>query len=305
MRVLNLVNAAEAPFFEDQVAALERRGVDCETLSVPGTPGERSPVDYCRFLARVGRHPTADYDVVHANYGLTAPPALLQRDVPVVCSFWGTDLMGTLAPLSRAFARFADAVIVPSRVMAEALDGDPHVVPFGVDTETFQPSSRGEARDALGWRADAAHVLFPYDPARSVKDHPRAVRVVDSVRTRVEADVELQTVSGVPHDRMPTYMNAADALLVTSRREAGPMVVREAMACNLPVVSTDVGFAREYLADVTPSHVCESDDALVDGLVDVLRRGDRSDGRAVVRDLTPERTARRIESVYDEVVSRA
>ncbi|MDJ1434188.1 glycosyltransferase [Halostagnicola sp. A-GB9-2] len=79
---------------------------------------------------------------------------------------------------------------------------------------------------------------FPYDPSRTVKNHPLAEEVVDQVKEETSKSAELQVVYGVDHEDVPLYINAADALLLTSHREGFLNSVKEAMACNLPVVST-------------------------------------------------------------------
>jgi glycosyltransferase involved in cell wall biosynthesis len=309
MQVLNLVTNADAPFYEQQVEALQRRGISGTTLSVAGSrdvtdeeAGGRSPLDYVGFYGRVLRAALEPYDLVHANYGLTAPMALAQPHRPVVLTLWGSDLLGELAPLSRWCARRADAVIVMSEEMADALAVDCHVIPHGIDLELFRPMPRREARAAVGWRADARHVLFPYAAKREMKDYPRAERVVKRVRDRLNGDIVLQTLHDVPHERMPLYMNAADALLLTSKSEGSPNSVKEAMACNLPVVATDVGDVGERLAGVDPAHVCRTDQQLVDGLVDVLERGGPSDGRAAIEPLGVDRMGERIRAVYESVL---
>jgi len=311
MRVCNLVTNERARFFEQQVSGLATRGVEETTLAVPngkhydleGT-SERTPRDYARFYPQVLRETlTGDYDLVHANYGLTAPHALAQPVRPVVVSLWGTDLMGEYGPVSRLCARYADAVVVMSDEMAAALDGDCRVIPHGVDLDRFRPEPTAAARDELGWDRDARHVLFPYPPDRGVKDHPRAERVVSRARERLDVAVELHTVTGVPHREMPGYVNAADCLLVTSKREGSPNAVKEALACNCPVVSTDVGDVRTRLAGVEPSTVADADDGLVDGLVDVLRDPARSNGREAAREISVERTSERLHGVYRDVLA--
>jgi len=309
VRVLNLVTNAEARFFKKQLEALGRRKVRGEVLSVPhynrstheGSTS-RSVLDYVLFYPMVLGTSLDGYDLVHANYGLTAPAALAQPTRPVVVSLWGSDLMGTFGPLCSRCVKRADAVIVMTDEMAAALEGDCHVIPHGVDLELFEPAPRTDARAALGWDEDAKHVLFPYPIQRAVKNYPRAERVFEAARERVAGDLELHAIYGVPHEEMPTYMNAADVLLLTSRREGSPNSVKEALACNLPVVSTDVGDVSERLAGVHPSHVCQSDEELVEGLVDVLRRDSRSDGRAAVEEVSLERMGDRIRDVYDSVL---
>lgn len=310
MHVLNLVTNPAAQFFQQQVAALDRRGVSGDTIGVPGErtstddeSSSRSVVDYLRFYPRVLRGSRRGYDLVHANYGLTAPAALAQPTRPVVLTLWGSDLFGDVGWLSRFCARHVDAVIVMTEEMADVLHPvEAHVIPHGIDLDVFRPLPQHEARDSVGWQHDAVHVLFPYSKQRPVKEYSRAERVTQAVQQQLAADVELHTVFDAPHDRIPAYMNAADALLLTSSHEGSPNSVKEAMACNLPVVATDVGDVAERLADVTNSSVCRTDEELVERLRTVLERRERSDGRDHIDHLGLTQMAERIESVYDSVL---
>jgi glycosyltransferase involved in cell wall biosynthesis len=306
MRVLSLTTKRGVGIYQQQVETLEEAGVEVDTIVPPGshtTAGResRSPVDYLRFFPTVIRESLDDYDLVHANFGLTAPMALAQVRLPVVLSLWGSDLHGQFGWLSRLCARRCDAVVVMSEAMASELDRDCHVVPHGVDFEKFQPEPKSAARDRLNWDPNRRHVLFPYAPDRTVKNYPRAERVVERARERLDAPVELQTVSGVDHEEIPTYMNAADALLLTSDHEGSPNTVKEALACNLPVVSTLVGDVPERLDGVSPSAVGDSDAELATLLADVLADPFRSNGREAVADLRLERTGARLLDVYESV----
>lgn len=311
MRVLNLVTNEHSRFFEHQVATLERRGVDCTTIEVPGTRDQtddntntRSATDYLRLYPRALRASFGEYDLLHANYGLTAPAALAQPNLPVVVSLWGSDLMGRFGRVSKWCAEQADAAIVMSDQMAEMLDCPADVIPHGVDLDLFEPAPQQPAREAVDWHADTKHVLFPYPAEREVKNYPRAKRVVERVRQRYDGAVELQTLYNQPHERMPTFMNAADALLLTSRREGSPNATKEALACNLPVVTTPVGDVREQLAGVEPSAVCETDDQLVDALLGILRVETRSNGREAAREMSVEQMGEDIEAVYRRVTGK-
>jgi glycosyltransferase involved in cell wall biosynthesis len=313
VRVLNLVTNHEAQFFRHQVETLEGQDVDTTTLPVPGnnesasvTAGEtatRSLLDYVRYVPSVLAEVRKDYDLVHVNYGLSAPPAVLQRRLPVVLTLWGSDLMGEYGWVTRRCAPLADEVIVMSERMAAELDRDPYVIPHGVDLDLFRPRPKRQAQADLGWDRSSKHVLFPYPPKRPVKDYPRAERVVERASDRVAAPVEFHTISGVDHGTMPVYMSAADVMVLTSKREGSPNTVKEALACNLPIVATDVGDVTERLDGVSYSTVASTDDELVDGLVRALEAGERSNGRVHARALGLERMGARIRSVYAAVLT--
>ncbi|ELY64783.1 glycosyltransferase family 4 protein [Natronococcus jeotgali] len=306
MHVLHLITTTRS-FFEQQISVLEDRGVDCTVIGVPGeytADSPRTPTDYLRFYPQVLSHVrTGDYDLVHGHYGLVAPFALAQPTRPVVMSLWGTDLMsdmGWLETISRYGARFADAAIVPSPAMSRELDVDHLEIPFGIDTDLFRPIPRRDARERVGWDADERIALFPYDPDRDEKDYPRAERIADLA----DAELDVRTIEGVPYEEMPYYMNASDLLLVTSKREAGPMAVKEAAACNVPVVSTDVGFVRETVGEVDNCVVSDDDRELAAGLESVLAGSRRSNGREAIDGLSLESMGDRLIECYRTVLEQ-
>jgi glycosyltransferase involved in cell wall biosynthesis len=309
-RILNLVTTVDKTFYQQQIQALGEIGVTSRTLAVPGTHhrgdeggSSRSITDYLRFYPAVLFESFGSYDLIHANYGLTGPAALAQPTKKVVLSLWGSDLYGRYAPVSKLCARLADAVIVMSEEMAAAVPADCHVIPHGVNFDLFRPMDQSIAQSELGWNPDRSHVLFPYATTRPEKDFPRAERIADAASQQMEGEVELHAMHNVAHDRMPVYMNAADSLLLTSEHEGSPNSVKEALACGLPVVSTDVGDVRERLSGVSPSGVGTTDSALVSELIAVLEQGTRSNGREQARDLSLDRMAHRIDEVYESVLS--
>ncbi|WP_050033746.1 glycosyltransferase [Halorubrum halophilum] len=279
VNVLQLVTTPR-PFFRQQVEVLEQSGVSSTVVRVPPADGRRLGHEYAVFYGQIlSKLATGTYDLVHANFGLTLPFALAQPIRPVVVSLWGTDVFGEYGWVTDRFVRWTDAVIVMSEEMNDAVDVEANVIPHGIDFDLFEPMPRMEARREVGWDADLKHVLFPYDPDRHVKNFPRAERIVTEVAGQVDEDVAIQPVYNIPHERVPLYINAADAFLMTSKWEGSPNAIREALACNLPIVSTDVGDVAERLNSVSYSHVCESDQELVNALVSVLAAGERSDGR--------------------------
>jgi glycosyltransferase involved in cell wall biosynthesis len=334
MNVLQLVTTDDRTFFLDQVRALERNGVNCDVIAAsPGRstytdslgpiskrilpePGHNIPYyavnaayGYPRILKQVLKN---DYDLIHVNSGLAAPYGLLQPGRPVVQTFWGSDLMGNYLKgqyphVCRFCARRFDAAIVRNEAMRSQLGTDAHIIPAGVDMEKFKPMPRCEALEHVGWDPNSKHVLFPSDPTVSHgkrqdrKNYQLAQTVTAHAAEQLADPVELQTVSGVPHDEMLYYMNAADVLLLTSKLEGSPNTVKEALACNLPVVSTDVGDVRKRLRNVTPSAVCTTETELVAELVDVLEHGGRSNGRTHVEEVSWDRMAEKIIQVYNDV----
>jgi len=251
-------------FVRDQVAALRELGAGTgpgagtEPSAATEPSGEPLRVDLYEFapgaraLARAPRDLRRRYagerfDVVHAHFGLTAWPALAVGARLRAVTLHGTDLAHPRTRLAtRAALPFVDLLATASEALIERVPGRhararAQVLPCGVDTERFQPIERARARAQLGPDAldalppDAPLLLFPADPARPEKRHDLALALAAAAKAR------LLTLGGVAPERVPLYVNAANAVVVPSEREGFGLAVVEALACDVPVLATPVG----------------------------------------------------------------
>lgn len=256
------------------------------------------------------------YDLVHAHFGLSGWVARCQLRLPVVLTFHGDDLLGkfrfdgTITPMGRFFqasslalAHFVDAIIVQSRQMRRMLrHANARVIPCGIDLNMFQPMGRDEARRRLGLDRQKKFVLFAYDPGEQGKRYDLIERAVIIARARVQ-QLDILRARGMPHAQMPLYMNAADALVVASEAEGGPLVTKEAMAVNLPVITVPVGDAVEILRGSEGNHIVPRDvEAIAAKLVSVCQHGTRSRSRQCLEPYSMPATAAKVLEVYRSVL---
>lgn len=293
-----------------QVASLEAAGVTCQTFNVAS---RTSPRIVAREWSRLRREIRAFRPhLVHAHYGtMTAFLAILSTSLPVIVTYRGSDLnpnrgrgwlreaVGTV--LSQIAALRAARIICVSKQLKGKLwwrRDRVSVIPTGVDMTLFYPRDRHEARRELGWEEDERIVLFNAgDPICKRLDLAQAgVRFAESLCGRIQFVV---LDGNVLPDLIPLMMNAADCLLLTSDWEGSPNVVKEAIACNLPVVSVDVGDVRERLERVRPSMIVPRDSCEIGKAISaVLKLGQRSNGRESGNALSSETVSRRIVSLY-------
>ncbi|HWC48319.1 MAG TPA: glycosyltransferase [Solirubrobacterales bacterium] len=253
MRVLvatNFMPDAGAPqrgrWVRDQVDEVRQRGIDVDLFEF--APGRSEYLPATRRLR--GLLQRERFDLVHAHYGLAGWVARLAGARPLLVTFHGTDVRHHLVGhLSRRLAWRADLVAGVSRALFEDEGGRPGlppvpgsaVLPCGPDLRRFGPQSRTEARHKLGLDPKKPFLFFPANPARPEKRADRAIALAAA------CGVELKTGGSIEPEQMPLWMNAANAVLVTSDYEGFGMAAIEALACDVPVLSTPVGIAPSAL----------------------------------------------------------
>jgi len=181
------------------------------------------------------------------------------------------------------------------------------VIPCGVDLERFRRTDRARARQELGLPLTGKVVLFPFNPERRVKRYDLASGAVRLLCAR-GLNASILPVWAVPNERMPLYYSAADVMVLCSDTEGSPTSVKEALACDLPVVSTDVGDVRSLIIGIEGTQMCEQNVAsLAVGLGRALERNERIafQGRSAMTRFDQARTVQALVQVYRTVVDRS
>jgi glycosyltransferase involved in cell wall biosynthesis len=174
------------------------------------------------------------------------------------------------------------------------------VLPCGADLSRFGPEPRAVSRAELGLDPEKRYLFFPADPSRPEKRIDLARAVANATGT------ELLTGGGIDPDRMKTWMNAADAVLVTSDYEGFGLAFLESLACEVPVMTTPVGIAPSLL-DSLPNTLCAPFELgnWTDFAMGLLEDPDpRTPGRARAEALSAGRMAERVRIAYEEVLGR-
>ena len=309
-------------FVPDQVRSLQAAGVDVDTFVIdPGKTRLNYGLKVAPLLRRLR---SRRYDLVHTHHTYSLLTVLAAKRlagvlVPIVLTSHENEITDprhktrTWHPSSylrhalgfkRFVARGASFIIlvnsqldavVPTRKKYE-------VIPCGIDLEKFKALDQRACRACLGIPLDAKVVFFPGRPWLDYKRFPLAQATFDMVRRRVPEAV-LVTGGAARYDQMPLYFNASDVVLQTSFSEASPAVVKEALACEVPVVSTDAGDTREIIDGVPHCFICSPDPSELANRV-LSSIGQRAVGgreRLRALGLSLDQVAARIITVYQRV----
>ena len=268
MKVLFVASAnmgSISPIVLSQGSSLISSGIAVSYFGIEG----KGFTGYLNNVRSIRKHVREhDPDIIHAHFSFSGFAARMAAGgKPVVVSLMGSDLAGGGGSryLTAFFSRYVwDKTIVKSGWMANRTGNRRTVViPNGVDLKRFVPmDDRPALKRKHGLPDGRKHILFFADPARDEKNFGLAQK---AMKQGSREDVELVPIHDAPHSDMPELINAADVVLLTSRWEGSPNIVKEAMACNCPVVSTDVGdvawlFGNEngyFIADPDPADVAQ------------------------------------------------
>jgi glycosyltransferase involved in cell wall biosynthesis len=302
-------------FIKRQADFLKAAGIDVDVFHFQG---HKNPLKYLRAWTQAQRRLAHErYDLVHAQFGQSGVLALPKR-IPLVVTFRGSDLLGIVGDkdghytpqgrigqkVSRMVASRADAVIVVSEEMkTHLLPSIPaHVIPSGIDFDLFRCMSQEEARLRLGLPLNERLVLFVGRPTQARKRFEISERAVEILNRSLPS--KLIIAWGVDHADMPTYMNACDVLVFTSMQEGSPNAVKEALACNLPVVSVPVGDVAMRIQGIEGCQLCADDspETVAASLERVLRRGQRSASRERVKNLDEKIITAQVIRIYQSTL---
>ena len=325
LAVTNMLPSVKTPalgtFIKQQIDSLIDIGIEVEVLLVDRVTGGMK--SYWNLSEKVQAMVKASRPhIVHVMYGGIMADLATRAvgDLPAVVTFHGSDLLGeNLSGVTRkVISRFgvrasfnaaarSDRVVVVSeqlrKILLSKVDTSKiRIIPCGIDLKRFAPLDRNSCCETLGWRSESFHVLFPANTGDPVKRPELAKSAVEILRSR-GVDVELHLLSGVPYERVPLWFNGSDVLLLTSLHEGSPTVVKEALACDIPVVSVDVGDVSERIAGIDGCYLATPDPRdLAEKLFLVHSGPGRISSRQKIEALSADKVAIQLKELYQEVL---
>ncbi len=288
----------------NQGQSLIRKNVNIKYFSIKGV----GPINYIRHISKLKQHLKKNhFDLIHAHYSLSGITASLAGAKPLVVSLMGSDvnefwwsrfLIRIFKPL------FWSACIVKTKDMALHLKvKNLFIIPNGVNIDHFSPIERNYACEKLGWIPDKKHLLFPACPNRPEKNVQLLINSLKLIKKR--ENIEIHFFKDIPHNQTKLFYNAADLVVLTSLWEGSPNVIKEAMACNCPIVCTDVGDVRWVFGNTEGCYTTSyKPEDLAESIRKAFRFGKRTTGRKQIKQLNleSESVAQKIIAVYNKVL---
>ena len=285
-----------SPFVQEQAESLKILGIQIDYFLISGKGILGYLKYYSSFMKMIK---DKKYDLVHAHYGLSGLLATLQKKTPVIVTFHGSDVnIKKNLPFSLLASRLSRNNIFVHSSLARRLKvsgKNIHIIPCGVNLDIFSPMEKIIARDKLGWRRNKNYVLFSSRFDNPVKNAALAKSALESL----DFEIELVELKGYTKQEVCILMNAADLLLVTSFSETGPIVVKEALACNSPIISTNVGDVKSITKKIDNCFVTSHDPIEIGEKIKIIfTSGLRSNGRIFMDSYGLDKIAEKVKMVY-------
>lgn len=257
-------------------------------------------------------------DIVHAHYGtMTSFFCAVLVNKPLIITFRGSDINPIPAQnfflvkvkhlLSQVSIFRAEHIICVSNEIKKRLwwgSDKASIMPTGVDTFIFKPIEMKIARERLGLSLTDKIVLFNVGKSPLTKRLDLAEEAIKFVSAQCQQVYFLKLYGNIEPAEMPYYYNAADCLLLTSDNEGSPTVVQEALSCNCPVISVDVGDVRDRLTGVWPSKITKRNPVEIGkGIIGILEINKRSNGRDLIQNISLEKQKIQLALIYHSMLN--
>ncbi|MEI6752115.1 MAG: glycosyltransferase [Paludibacter sp.] len=304
-----------APFIDEQVIALQLQGSLTEFFLVQ----QKGIVGYLKERKNLFKKiKSFRPDLIHAHYGLSGLLANLQRQIPVVTTYHGSDINNPkVFPFSKLCMMLSAQNIFVSKknlhksnlqllsthwvTQSHTVSRKNSLIPCGVDIELFKSVEKSTARKLLGLDEDKHYVLFSGSFHNAVKNPKLALKAINLVE-----NAELIELKGYTREQVVLLMNAVDGVLMTSFSEGSPQFIKEAMACNCPIVSVAVGDVPDVTKDIEGCYITTYEPSdVAEKLILAFDFGKRTEGRKRIVELglDSETVAKKILDVYNKTIN--
>jgi glycosyltransferase involved in cell wall biosynthesis len=300
-------NGNISPFIKEQALSLERIGCEISFFLIIGKGLKGYLKNYGKLIVAIKQyHP----EIIHAHYGFSGVISCLAslfKKIPVVTTFHGTDininkkflfsLVAILLSDQKIFV--SNKLIEKSRLFLSK--GNYHKIPCGVDLNLFYPRSKSESCRALDLDPSVKRILFSSAFQNPVKNFTLA----SNSTKKLKNNFEILEIKNRSREEVSLLLSASDVMLMTSYNEGSPQIIKEAMASNCPIVSTDVGDVKNIIGRVQDCYITEYDEnEISQKLQFLLDNPRRTNGRDLIARYDNNNIAMEIMMVYKSAQNR-
>lgn len=290
------------PFVREQAEALEKCGVEIDYYLIEGN----GLCAYFNTKGLIDKIHSFKPDVIHAHYGLSGITAVLQKEVPVVTTFHnGETLSWYVNVLCSWFSRRANHVIYVAQHIRDKsiFKADNYaIMPCGVNLSEIVLTPQSEARKQLSFNPDKKYILFGGAFSNLRKNYPLLQKAIELTG---RDDIEVLEMRNMNRQQVTLAMCACDLFALPTKSEGSPQALKEAMACNCPIMATDVADIKHLLGEVAGHYICSYNPQEVATTIEkALQFNGRTEGRKRIEQLQLDNSqiAKKLIDIYKTII---
>ncbi len=291
----------------NQGKSLEKEGIEIFYYNIIG----KGILGYLKNIIPLKKYISqTNPDLIHAHYSLCGiVSSLTFSGKKVVVSLMGSDVYTATSFYKFIICCFVkvfwDKVILKSEEMKQKINiPSAAIIPNGVDFDIFKPQNISEARKQLNITQENV-ILFASEPHRKEKNFPFAEKVLQKVQQQIP-DTQFIFVHNNTSEQVAQHLNVANLMLLTSTYEGSPNIVKEALACNCPVVCSNVGDVKKNIGNSAHNFVIDTFDEtqFAKAIITILQNKERSNGRNFISELDSTNIAKKLILLYKQVTEK-
>ena len=291
-------------FVKEQGNAIAKYGADVDYYAIVG----KGVIGYLKNVSTLKKKiKEFKPDIIHAHFGLCGVVSLLTiSGVPVVITFHNGETLNTLVNLLCSFfSKWAKHMVyVAQHIYDKCIFKSKKytIMPCGVEMPDMNITTYQEAREQLGWSNNKKYILFGGNFKNLRKNYPL---LRDALAILERNDIEVIEMKGFNRQECVLRMSACDLFALPTKSEGSPQALKEAMACNCPIVATDVADIKHLLGDLDGHYICSFDPKNVAEQVEkALAFNSRTKGRERIIELglTNDSVAMKLVDIYREII---
>lgn len=305
-------------FMFQLIEPLREQGVEVIPVYIGGI--KRNPLKFICSIPEIIQK-ARGCDLVHAQYGSMCGLLSIFLPKKKILSLRGSDWYGIAGSglkiklhsflataMSNISVPFYKKIIVMSERMAKEVK-DKHLnssvcsLADGIDLQKFSPMDKITARKKLGIDENSPYILFTSnDKNNQVKRIWLALEAVE-IAKKTFPNLKILIAEGIEHNLMPLYVNACDLTVLTSSHEGWPNCIKEALACNVPFVATDVSDLKDIATNTTDCKVVNADaEKIAQAIIEVLKFDGEHNLRTFVSNMNIDEYTQKLKSIYTEII---
>ena len=293
-------------FVKEQGNAIAKYGAEVDYYAIVG----KGVIGYLKNVSTLKKKiKEFKPDIIHAHFGLCGVVSLLTMSgVPVVVTFHNGETLNKFVNfICSLFSKWSKHTIyVAQHIYDKCIFKSKKytIMPCGVEMPDMNITPYTEARKKLDWDENKKYILFGGNFKNLRKNYPLLRDALDILNRE---DVEVIEMKGFNRQECVLRMSASDLFALPTKSEGSPQALKEAMACNCPIVATDVADIKHLLGDLDGHYICSFDPKNVaEHIEKALAFNSRTKGRERIIELglTNDLVAKKLVEIYTDILNK-